>query len=152
MAREPWTYLDRILAAIDRILACGEGLVEGELNWRPAGDRTNSVFAIARHAVSNAERNVLGTYCGQAYEWRRELEFAATGESLMPLLERWRALKESMQDAVEVAGHAGLTRTCVHPRLGPIEGREVLLQAAYHAAEHVGEAQLTRALLEARRG
>ncbi|MDP9352215.1 MAG: DUF664 domain-containing protein [Chloroflexota bacterium] len=36
-----------------------------------------------------------------------------------------------------------------HPRRGRITGREVLLVVARHCAEHLGQAELTRDLLEA---
>lgn len=37
-----------------------------------------------------------------------------------------------------------------HPRRGIITGRDVLIVVACHAAEHWGEAQLTRSLMNAR--
>jgi hypothetical protein len=39
-----------------------------------------------------------------------------------------------------------------HPRRGTITGRDVLIVVARHAAEHWGEAQLTRSLMKARAG
>ena len=42
--------------------------------------------------------------------------------------------------------------TRAHPRRGTITGRDVLIVVARHAAEHWGEAQLTRSLLKARTG
>ena len=38
-----------------------------------------------------------------------------------------------------------------HPRYGTISGRELLVLVATHAAEHYGQAQLTRDLLKAQR-
>ena len=39
-----------------------------------------------------------------------------------------------------------------HPRRGTLTGRDVLIVVARHAAEHWGEAQLTRSLMKARAG
>ena len=44
-----------------------------------------------------------------------------------------------------------LDRARQHPRRGIITGRDVLIVVARHAAEHWGEAQLTRSLMNARR-
>ncbi|CAN5843324.1 hypothetical protein BH10CHL1_BH10CHL1_01810 [soil metagenome] len=44
-----------------------------------------------------------------------------------------------------------LTRVRSHPRRGQITGREILLVVACHAAEHRGQAELTRDLLFAAR-
>jgi hypothetical protein len=43
-----------------------------------------------------------------------------------------------------------LDRERPHSRRGTLSGREVLLVVARHAAEHWGEAQLTRSLLRAK--
>jgi hypothetical protein len=55
-----------------------------------------------------------------------------------------------MHECLEAMPATALEEQCEHPRLGRIAGRAVLLQAERHAAEHLGEAELTRALLLAR--
>ena len=45
---------------------------------------------------------------------------------------------------------ATLDRERTHPRRGALTAREVLIVVARHAAEHWGEAQLTRSLLRTR--
>jgi hypothetical protein len=39
-----------------------------------------------------------------------------------------------------------------HPRRGPLSGREILIVVARHAAEHLGQAELTRDLMKAATG
>jgi hypothetical protein len=43
-----------------------------------------------------------------------------------------------------------LGATYRHPRRGAISGREILIVVARHAAEHLGQAELTRDLWKAR--
>jgi len=147
MDRESAAFLRAISGSLDRIVACLDGLDADGLNRRPPIDGANSLFAIATHALANTERNVMGTYCGEPYDWQREAEFAAAGDSAAPIRARWAELKERMRAGLDAAGPAALGRECDHYRLGRVPGREVLLQAARHAAEHVGEAELTRRLL-----
>jgi hypothetical protein len=54
-----------------------------------------------------------------------------------------------MEEALTEAGEGGLVRECDHPRMGRVPGREILLRATGHAAEHAGEAELTRKWLDA---
>jgi hypothetical protein len=149
MDRETASFLRAISGSLDRIVACLDGLDAATLNRRLPIEGANSLYAIATHALANAERNVLGTYCGEPYDWQREAEFAASGDSAEPLRHYWRKLEVRMREGLAAAGPAALARECDHPRLGRIHGREVLLQAARHAAEHVGEAELTRRAISA---
>jgi hypothetical protein len=144
------TYLGAVVSSVERIVACLEG-VEGEaLNWRPLPG-SNSLYAIATHALANAERNVLGTFAGLPYDWRRDEEFAAAGVSAEPLRARWASLQRRMWEALDPLPASDLKGLRVHPRLGEVPGWAVLLQAARHAAEHAGEAELTRNLVDNRK-
>jgi hypothetical protein len=146
------SFLGGIFSSIDSVVGCLEGLDERELNWRPPAPETNSLYAIATHVLGNAEENILGTLCGIPVERHRELEFKACGSSSALVRERWRRLQERIRNAVANLAPSALDRQREHPRRGPLTGREVLLIVARHAAEHWGQAQLTRDLLKAEAG
>lgn len=149
MEHETGIFAAAIASSVDRVLATLDGIEEVGCRWRPL-QSANSLLAIANHVLANAERNVLGTYCEQPYDWKRDEEFLADGVTSDSLRERWSALRSRMNSALEEHTFDDLVRPRAHPRLGDVPGREVLLQASRHAAEHVGEAELTRALLLAR--
>ena len=144
-------FLEFIEESVDTILSCTEGLASEELQWQPDAKATNCLQVIAAHSLANAERNVLATFCGESYVYNREAEFIAKDLSAAELLTRWNDLRSRMRSRLEKSDASWLTRECNHVRLGAVPGRTVLLQAARHGAEHVGEARLTRDLLEARR-
>ena len=127
-----------------------EGLSLEEIRWKPA-ETANSLAAIAKHSLANAERNVLMTFAGESYEWRREREFLADDETIESLCQAWASLRTRMRRTLEGIPESRLTETLQHSRMGSVSGRAVLLQAARHVSEHDGEAGLTRGLLEARR-
>ena len=143
------TFEDFINESLDTILACVEGLDGAALNWRPDAARSNTLFVIANHSMANAERNVLATFCGEPYDYDRDAEFAAAGDSAEELIERWAALRVRIEHGLQAARPERLTEDCTHFRLGVVPGRTILLRAARHVAEHVSEAPLTRALLNA---
>lgn len=143
-------YLHAIASSVRRILACLEGLDEAGLNWRPPAPGANSLYALAAHTLANVERNVMHTFAGEPYESDREAEFAAVGANGDQLVARGETLLVRIHAALEAATPHDLERQRDHPRLGNIPGRAVLLQAARHAAEHAGQAELTRDLLRAK--
>jgi DinB superfamily len=151
MDTETAMYFGALTGSLETILRCSDGLDSEALNWRPEGQNTNSLYALTVHTLSNAHRNVLSHYCGESYTYDRAAELREQGESAAALRERHEALVRRMEAALKGAGRQGLTRICDHQRLGKVPGRAVLLQVARHAAEHAGEANLTRALLDARR-
>jgi DinB superfamily len=138
-------------SSLERIVACVDGLSDDELNWRPPAPATNSVGAIVLHALANAEENVLGTLCGQAVARDRENEFAPAELSPAAIQARAETVQTRVREALAGLTPEDLTRECHHPRRGTLSGREVLLIAARHAAEHVGQAELTRDLLRSAR-
>jgi len=148
MDAEITMYLQAIEGSMDRVLACLHGLNYDAIRWQPLPS-ANCLAAIARHTLANAERNVLGTFAGEPYDWRRDDEFLAEGESGESLAASWAGLRERIDHALESIPATSLDAVRHHPRMGEVTGRAVLLQATRHAAEHVGEAELTRALLRA---
>lgn len=144
-------YLAAVEDGCEAVLRGLDGLGAEAIHWKPA-PAANSLAASAKHSLANAERNVLMTFAGEAYEWRRELEFVADDESAESLRQSWAKLQPRMRASLELIPESRLTVTLRHPRLGEVPGRAVLLQAARHVAEHAGEAALTRGLINARTG
>jgi 2'-5' RNA ligase len=138
-----------ILSSLDRLVALVGALDEADLSWRPAAPGSNSLHALAVHTLGNAEENILATLGGQAIARQREREFAPGGLSAAALQARWEGLRAGLTTALARLGPADLDRTYQHPRRGPLTGREILLVVARHAAEHLGQAELTRDLLHA---
>src|SRR5687768_9667384 len=147
MSGEAASFQRFIFGTIDALVGSLEGLSEAQLNWRPAAPDTNSLYAIVAHVLGNAEENVLQTVCGQPVRRSRAAELAAHGVTWEPVRDRWRHLRARMEAALGALPAGELDRVRSHPRRGPLTGREVLIVVARHAAEHWGEAQLTRSLM-----
>jgi len=138
-----------ICRSIDRIVACLDGLDERQMNWRPSAPQTNSLYVLATHTMANAEANILGTLCGQEIARQRDDEFAVWSSSAADVAAQWRDLRERLTIALGRIDPEELEREHSHPRRGMLTGREILIVAARHAAEHMGHAELTRDLLSA---
>jgi uncharacterized damage-inducible protein DinB len=139
-----------IKSSIDRILLCTNELSEAELNWRPL-DNANSLYVLAIHTIGNTEENILGVLCGQKITRRREDEFKARGKSVGPLHKRWQEVQERISSYLGQLSPDALEKEYEHPRRGKLTGRDVLIVVARHAAEHMGQAELTRDLLHSKR-
>jgi hypothetical protein len=139
-----------ICGSLARIVACMDGLSEAEIGWRPAAENANSLRDLAVHSMSNAEQNVIGVAAGESIERSRDDEFS----SVLPLEAIRLRLSETLDRisrSLEAFGAADLYTERAHPRRGRMACREVLLVAARHAAEHMGQAELTRDLVLASR-
>jgi len=142
--------------SVDRIIACLDGLDGDSLNWRPPASGANSLYAIATHAVANAEENVLRTLCGRPAvsvrgDGAHQREWSARADAADELRSHWSAVRAQIEVEVPKLAPAELERERQHPRRGTLTGRDILYVAARHAAEHQGQAELTRDLLAARR-
>ena len=65
--------------------------------------------------------------------------------------ERWSQLEPDSRWSLQELPVSALVAELRHPRRGHLSGFEVLLVALRHAAEHQGEAELTRTLVLAQR-
>jgi hypothetical protein len=149
VSREVDSFRRFIFGTIDDLVQSLEGLTAAQLNWQPPAADTNSLYAIVTHVLGNAEENVLRTVCGLPVSRSRAAELAARGETWEPMRDHWRELRARIETALGALPPGDLDRERPHPRRGMLTGREVLLVVARHAAEHWGEAQLTRGLLRA---
>lgn len=147
--RECAAFAGFICRSIDRIVACLTGLDEEQLSWRPPAPQTNSLYTLAIHTMANAEENILSTLCKQPTTRERYGEFNARSVSATEAEVRWRELRGRLTAALRQLDPTALDREIHHPRRGPLTGREILIVVARHAAEHQGQAELTRDLLRA---
>ena len=138
-----WTL---IAGTVDELVGCLEGLGESELNWSPMDD-ANSLYVLATHTMGNIRQNVLRGLCDVPLQRDRDAEFLATGVSPDEIKARWSELRDQISSCVKELPADRLDRAKEHPGRGVISGRETLTLVARHAAEHFGQAQLTRDLL-----
>ena len=139
-----WRFIS---SSLTRLVALLDGLDAAELNWSPPARGANCVFVLAVHTLSNVEENILETLCGEPIDREREAEFDAIGISSETVRQRWDALRPPVEAALASLKSTDLDGHYQHPRRGELTGREVLIVVARHAAEHLGQAELTRDLL-----
>ena len=141
-----WTYIS---GSIEQLLECLNGLSPTELNWKPI-DSANSLYVLSTHVLGNVEGNILGTLCGQQVNRKREEEFKASGDSIGSILSKWSALKMLINEGMDNLSPEDLNDIREHPYFGNISGWGILIIVARHAAEHMGQAMLTRDLVKNR--
>jgi len=146
-SREATLFCRYILSSLDRLAQCLDGLDENQLNWQPPAPHTNSLYTLVVHTLGNAEENLLLTLFDQPSQRNREQEFVTKGQSADVLITQWHALRERLQKALLSLSSDDLEREHLHPRRGSITELDILIVVARHAAEHLGQAELTRDLV-----
>jgi hypothetical protein len=141
-----WQYIS---GSLDRLVELAAGLDDEALNWRPQAEDTNSIGTLSVHTLGNAEENVLEILAGHAVHRDRDSEFTAGSMAPHELAQRWQVLRPKLEAALAALPATELDRAREHARRGVIFGREALIITARHAAEHLGQAELTRDLLMA---
>lgn len=143
-----WRYTS---SSLDRLVETMTGLTVDELNWRPPAAGANSVHVLIVHTIANAEENLLGTLGGHHVERDREGEFGAVARANGDLASSWPARRTTLERALAEIQTGQLSHMYSHPRRGEVTGRDLLMIVARHAAEHLGQAELTRDLAVAAR-
>ena len=100
--------------------------------------------------MGNVRHNFLSILCGRPITRDRDSEFAAMGASAAEIEAGWNDLQRRISEAIQELPLGDLDRVRDDPQRGKITGRELLVIVASHAAEHYGQAQLTRDLVKAR--
>jgi len=137
---------DRLIVEVERVLAATDGLGATELSWTPTAKGTNSLLVLAAHTVGAAERHVVRTVGGGAVSGTRDEEFAARG-GIAPVRERWDVVRRKIIATLDDLRPGRLDDALPPPsRIRTVHG--VLVHAIAHAAEHAGQAELTRDLLK----
>jgi hypothetical protein len=135
----------------ERVMACLDGLDDGDQRWRPSAAGANSLLAIAWHALGNAEENILEILGNQPVERDRTAEFTDAALDAAHVRERWRELEPQLDAVLRSGSDHSSSELVHHPRRGELTTFEVLVVALRHATEHMGQAELTRDLVLARR-
>ena len=148
---EPLLFWRYIASSLDRLVAILDGLGPDDLDWRPPAPEANSLYALAMHTLGNAEENLLGILGGQPIRRDRDGEFATFAAAGVMVASRWEALRPRLAALLADLPNDALDTPYPHPRRGTISGRDILIVVARHAAEHLGQADLTRDLLRAAR-
>ncbi len=148
--QEIQSFMSYIVRSVDAILACAEQAPAEWRNWQP-GDTANSLYILATHVMGSTEFLTLQALCGEDVGRNRPAEFAAQGAAVEPLREHWRALQTRIQQSLDGLPDGALD---AERPFGPgtSSGREILLRAACHAAEHKGHAELTLDLITTQLG
>lgn len=136
-----WRY---IVSSLDRLVALVAEHPAPVLHFRPPADEANSILGLARHTLANARDNILSVMLGEPGGRDRQSEF----EDLDPseVLELWNGLRAELEGALMAIQDDMLNERVEHGWRGPMARREVLIVVARHAAEHLGQAELTRDL------
>ena len=144
---------DLLRRARDDMGAAIDGLPTDALNWRPAGDDTNSIAAMANHAVTSARTWLSVAVEAPLPDRDRPTEFDFTARDSGDLLAFVDGLFEdclSLIDSSRTVDWAALRKHWDPGRDIELFPAWALLHALEHLREHVGQISLTRQLWEAR--
>ena len=145
---------DLLRRARDDMRAAVDSLRPDALNWRPAGDDTNSIAVLATHSLTST-REWLSVAVGEPPPERdRDSEFEASARDAGELLAFVDGLFEECLSLVDKSRSVdwsalrsqGDPDTDIH-----LFAAWALLHALEHLREHLGQMLLTRQLWEARR-
>jgi hypothetical protein len=138
---------DRLVREVDRVIGATDGLSAAQLAWTPAAKGANSLLVLAAHTVGAAERHVLVNIAGREPSATRDEEFAAKAD-IAGVRARWDAVRRGIVDVLGDLPPGRLDDDLP----GPVPVRSVhamIVHAIAHAAEHAGQAELTRDLVGA---
>ncbi len=137
---------DRLLREVDRVISSTDGLSAAQLAWTPAVKSANSLLVLAAHTVGAAERHILVNIAGGKPGGTRDEEFEGKAD-IARVRTRWDEVKRGIVDVLDDLPPGRLDDDLP----GPVSTRSVqamIVHAIAHAAEHAGQAELTRDLLK----
>jgi hypothetical protein len=146
--RELAEMRDRLIREMERVIAATEGLSAAQLAWAPGATGANSLLVLAAHTVGAAERHILVNVAGRKPSGTRDEEFEAKAD-IAGVRARWEMVKLGIVDVLDNLPPGRLDDDLV----GPVSTRSVqamIVHAIAHAAEHAGQAELTRDLVRER--
>jgi uncharacterized protein with von Willebrand factor type A (vWA) domain len=138
-----WRFLE---SSLDTFVRLANEIGDDALQWKPPAESANSIAVLLTHTLGNARENVLEILCGEAVNRDRESEFIDRPVTAQLLVAEWHELRVQLASILAAVPVAELDRVRSHPRRGEIDGRSILIVATRHAAEHLGQAELTRDL------
>lgn len=146
--RELAEMRDRLVREIDRVIGATTGLSATQLAWVPGAKGANSLLVLAAHTVGAAERHILVNIAGRTPGGTRDEEFAAKVD-IASTRARWESVRPGIVEVLDNLPPGRLDDDLP----GPVSVRSVqsmIVHAIAHAAEHAGQAELTRDLLRER--
>lgn len=146
--RELAEMRDRIVREVERVIGATDGLTAEQLAWAPAAKGANSLIVLVSHTIGAAERRILGDIGGRAPARTRDEDFADAGD-IAGLRARWDGVKRGIVEVLDNLPPGRLDDDLP----GPVSTRSVnsmIVHVIAHAAEHAGQAELTRDLLKER--
>jgi uncharacterized damage-inducible protein DinB len=127
------------------------------LNWKPAGEDTNSVAVLTTHSL-HSTRSWLCTALGEQLPERdRDSEFRVAEDdrdALLALFDEMTLQCTALFDSPRDVGWAAIRRTHTRPDASDaiqVPAAWALLHAIEHLREHLGQMQLTRQLWDQRK-
>jgi hypothetical protein len=144
-------FVDGSLDAMRRAIA---GAPPELLNWRPAGEDTNTIAVLAVHAATSTRWWLSVAITGEAPERDRPAEFRTTVSSAEELLSIVDPLAADSRELLDSQDPLDLGATRIDPREGgtATTAAWALIHAVEHLQEHVAHTELTRQLWDRERG
>jgi uncharacterized protein DUF664 len=139
---------DRLMREIERVMRATDGLTAEQLAWTPTAKDANSMVVLAAHTVGAAERHILVNIAGRKPGGTRDEEFAAKAD-IAGVRARWEVVKPGIVDVLDNLPPGRLDEDLVGP-VSTSSVQAMVVHSIAHAAEHAGQAELTRDLLKAR--
>jgi len=144
---------DLLRRARDDMRPAIDGLPPDALNWRPAGDDTSSIAAVANHALRSTRQWLSVAVHEPLPDRDRPGEFEFTARDAGELLAFVDGMFEeclSLVDSSRTVDWAALRKHWDPGRDIELFAAWALLHAVEHLREHVGQISLTRQLWERR--
>lgn len=138
---------DSITRIVDELISCLNATSNENLNRNPYRNG-NSLFVIATHTLGNIRQNILGNICDKTIIRDRDSEFLSSGNSSDGIIRNWTLLKDQIPGCLKRIPDSHLDIEKEPAGRGNILGHETLFFVAQHAAEHLGQAQITSELIQ----
>lgn len=145
---------NKVRGTLVEMRECIAGFPVESLNWRPAGEDTNSAAVLVTHSLQSTRNWLCVALAEPLPERDRESEFrveATESDGLLRWLDEMSAECLALLDPSRTVDWAAVQQT--HTRPNPQDDTRVpqawaLLHAIEHLREHLGQLQLTRQLWE----
>jgi hypothetical protein len=130
------------------VVGATEGLGAAELTRTPSAKGANSLLVLAAHTVGAAERHILVNIAGRKAQGTRDEEFGAKAD-IAGVRARWEGVRRGIVEVLDNLPRGRLDEDFVGP-VSTTSVQAMLIHAIAHAAEHAGQAELTRDLIRER--
>ncbi|MBI5032357.1 MAG: DUF664 domain-containing protein [Chloroflexi bacterium] len=132
------------------VLKILDGLDADALNWHPLSDATNSLYALAVHALGAERHWIHERTGGRKIERDRAAEFRAKGDDVAVLRAQYENVAQVSKEILERLTEAEVDVLRDDGKKDKFTFRFCILHIIDHYAEHVGQMALTRQLWENR--